>query len=371
MLRSALFAATRVAAQMLVPAAGQAQQVDPCRPVPLPELCDLVPTPAPAPTPEPDPGTGDDDTKGSPKEGDRSDRSGKGRARLRPMPFRMGGPESTLRLVSILSGLPRYGVPLSEALLEVSGPFPVAGLSWWANDWHACRDGCRRLHQGLDMFARHGTPLVAIADGVVTSRGNGGLAGMSVEITDHRGVQYFYAHLSGWAPGIEKGTAVRKGQVLGYVGNTGNAASTPPHLPLEVQPGGKPVPPKPRVDRWLEDAERRAIDLVVEVTGKPPAGGRDFRTDRLLDVAGPWGAGAGAPPDVLLLAGLQPSLPTLHLAQEALGVMAWEIDWEARAEAELAALGRRARRWLADPDPTAGLVLGFGMELGQAGSTIR
>jgi hypothetical protein len=223
----------------------------------------------------------------------------------------------------------------------VVGPFPVAGLAYWTDDWQACRDGCTRFHEGLDIFAKSGTPLVAAADGFVSQRLVGDLSGISVEITDAQGVQYFYAHLSAWAPVIQVGDQVRVGQVVGYVGNTGNAISTPPHLHLEVQPGGVPVPPKPLVDRWLKLAELRAEQLVSKVTGQPVESLTEasaFRLTRLFDLTG-GGETLGTGTDGLLaLAGIQPSVSSLELARAALEEMAWEIYWGGQADAQLAAL---------------------------------
>jgi murein DD-endopeptidase MepM/ murein hydrolase activator NlpD len=367
-MRRAVLVLAFVAAQFLAPLPGSAQQVDPCEPIPIPELCDESPLPIPSESPPPEPVPGDGTSNSSPDQ-DHQPRQNKERHRRNEEPsprFVLGGPKNTLRLMSILSVLPRYGMSLDRAVLRVVGPFPVAGLAWWANDWHACRDGCRRLHKGLDMFAREGTPLVAVADGVVTQKAVGGLSGIGVEIRDARGVQYFYAHLSRWAEGLREGMRVRRGQVIGYVGNTGNAATTAPHVHFEFQPKGMPRPPKPHVDRWLRMAEQRAIELVERVTGKPISkvaiAANDFRTTRLLDLAGDLGGGDLASEQMFLLAGLQPALPSLPVARQTVGQMAWEIDWGERAEAQLIALAREYERLLAEEQLAARLPLGFGLQ---------
>jgi murein DD-endopeptidase MepM/ murein hydrolase activator NlpD len=371
-MRRAVLISVFVAAQILAPLPGSAQQVDPCEPVPIPELCEEEPLPNPtgSPPPQPLPGDGDGTDQVTSDEGDNQDanRHQKKKERHRqdresPPAFVMGGPKNTLRLMSILSVLSRYGMPLERAVHRVVGPFPVAGLAWWTNDWHACRDGCRRLHQGLDIFARHGTPLVAAADGVVTQKAVGGLSGIGVEIRDARGVEYYYAHLSRWADGLREGMRVSRGQVIGYVGNTGNAIGTLPHVHFELQPRGVPRPPKPLVDRWLEMAERRAIELVERVTGKPISKvtftESDFRITRLFDLAGDLGSGDLASEQMFLLTGLQPALPSLPMARQTVGQMAWEIDWGERAEAQLIALAEEYERLLAEQQLAAGLPLGF------------
>jgi hypothetical protein len=209
----------------------------------------------------------------------------------------LGPPNSTARLVGILAPLEGTGVSLGEALRRVAGPFPVAGEATWSNDWHAARcNPTPHPHKGIDIFAEAGTPLVAASDGRITQRGVGAVSGLHVEITDEGGVQYFYAHLSGFAPGLEYGQRVEMGDVIGYVGTTGNARGTSPHVHLELQPNGTPIPPKLFIDRWLEIAERKAVRWarsvrakVVEAPhlqrGKPgvEAAGLVTLPDRILD----------------------------------------------------------------------------------------
>jgi murein DD-endopeptidase MepM/ murein hydrolase activator NlpD len=177
-----------------------------------------------------------------------------------PEPPGMDGPQSTTTLGNLLiRAHRRTGMPLSKGFLKVAGPFPVAGPASWSNDWHAFRP-CPypHLHEGLDIFSQQGTPLVAVARGVVTEVGTSSTPGNYVEIRNAGGTEFFYAHLSAFAKRLHEGQRVHQGQVVGYMGNTGNARGTSPHLHLEVQPGGVPTPPKPFVDRWLLTAIRQA-----------------------------------------------------------------------------------------------------------------
>jgi hypothetical protein len=180
---------------------------------------------------------------------------------------------STARLVAILNDLGPTGVSLQDAFLQVVGPFPVAGLATWHDDWHAYR--CCPVpheHQGIDIFAARGTPVVATFDGTVTQKVvDPDWGGLGIEITDGGGTQYYYAHFDRFADGVALGDRVTQGEVIGYVGTSGNAPENAPHLHFEVQPGGIPVPPMPYLNQWLDQAEAEATLLVIERTGHAPS----------------------------------------------------------------------------------------------------
>jgi peptidoglycan LD-endopeptidase LytH len=108
------------------------------------------------------------------------------------------------------------------------------------------RDGGRRSHHGVDIFAKRGTPVVAAADGIVSSVGTNGLGGNVVWVArpGHREMHY-YAHLDRQL--VTPGTLVKAGDVLGTVGNTGNARRTPPHLHFGIYASGGPVDPLPYI----------------------------------------------------------------------------------------------------------------------------
>ncbi len=99
--------------------------------------------------------------------------------------------------------------------------------------------GYRRMHAGMDFRARHGTPIVAVTDGRVSGAGRMGGCGKAVRLQHGGGIDTRYCHMSRIA--VSKGQAVRRGQVIGYVGSTG--LSTGPHLHYELYRGGKAVNP--------------------------------------------------------------------------------------------------------------------------------
>jgi murein DD-endopeptidase MepM/ murein hydrolase activator NlpD len=118
---------------------------------------------------------------------------------------------------------------------------PVAGPRAFGDTWGAARSG-GRSHEGVDMMSPGGTPLVAVESGSVqfkTTR----LGGNSVWLNGNSGTRYFYAHLSAWEGSSR---SVSQGEVIGYVGATGNTTAN--HLHFEVHPGGgRAVNPYPYV----------------------------------------------------------------------------------------------------------------------------
>ena len=126
--------------------------------------------------------------------------------------------------------------------------FPVQGVCSYENTWHAPR-GTNRLHLGVDIIAKEGNLLYAVADGTITkmySTATDKLAGNGVRLTMADGTYFFYGHMQKIADGITIGTKVKAGQVVGYLGKTGG--TTTPHLHLEVHPlGGAAIDPTPVV----------------------------------------------------------------------------------------------------------------------------
>ncbi|RYD97231.1 MAG: M23 family metallopeptidase [Sphingobacteriales bacterium] len=125
--------------------------------------------------------------------------------------------------------------------------FPVAGNGSRIKDkWGASRGGGVRLHKGIDIHARKGTPVVALADGIITERAVMPVGGKTLWLHP-AGASWtaYYAHLD--KQFVREGQHVKKGQVIGTVGNTGNARSTPPHLHFGVKRDAHWVNPLPYV----------------------------------------------------------------------------------------------------------------------------
>jgi murein DD-endopeptidase MepM/ murein hydrolase activator NlpD len=134
--------------------------------------------------------------------------------------------------------------------------FPVAGEHSFIDTFGAPRDGGRRRHKGNDIFAAKGTPVVAVADGTISLMDTGDLAGQYIGLRHDDGWRSMYMHLNndtpgtddgraiGFAEGIKEGMHVTAGTVIGFVGDSGNAESTPPHLHFELhQPDGLKINP--------------------------------------------------------------------------------------------------------------------------------
>ena len=123
---------------------------------------------------------------------------------------------------------------------------PVAGVkpAQLSDTYTQARAGGARIHDAIDIMAPEGTPVAAAADGTVEklffSSGGGGITAY-VRSPDQRWI-YYYAHLQGYAPGLAEGQRVKRGQLIGRVGHTGNASPGGPHLHFAIhrmQPGEK------------------------------------------------------------------------------------------------------------------------------------
>lgn len=126
-----------------------------------------------------------------------------------------------------------FGRDLPSVVLDAA---PVRGACRFANSWQATRGG-GRLHAGVDLISPAGTPVVAAANGTLSRQTTGGSrSGNAWWLTTSTGTYFFYAHLASFSNGLSVGSRVQAGDVIGYVGSTGNAVS--PHLHFEIHPGG-------------------------------------------------------------------------------------------------------------------------------------
>lgn len=181
------------------------------------------------------------------------------------------GPRTTKDVIDLLGSIGAS----DQKVAEVLTPFPVAGPAKYSNDWHAPRHTPYfHPHLGTDIFAPRGTPIVSPTDGVVQNvRVETAIGGNSLRVVGPSGDFFYFAHLDGFAPGIDDGRLVDAGTVLGYVGDSGNALGTPPHLHFEAHPGGgEATPPLPLLDQWLADARAEAQQMAgIEPQPAPQA----------------------------------------------------------------------------------------------------
>ena len=153
-------------------------------------------------------------------------------------------------------------LPAGEALAEESYPlvFPVVGDHHYSDTWGAARSG-GRTHEGTDIMADKMTPVVAAASGTVGWMRSGvGTDCCMMALNHDDGWSSWYIHLNndtpgtddgmgfGFAPGIERGVHVEAGQLIGWVGDSGNAEWTAPHLHFELhKPGVGAINPYPHL----------------------------------------------------------------------------------------------------------------------------
>ena len=164
-------------------------------------------------------------------------------------------PESRLRAISTKGGF----------------AFPVKlGRHRYSDDWGAARQNTGR-HQGNDIFAPAGTPVLAVTDGVLRRVGTARVPGNRLYLYSKSGDYYFYGHLSSFESAAREGARVKAGQVLGFVGSTGDAEPTPPHVHFEVHPGGGgPVNPYPFLRAWEKKRDVPTAAWVGRYAGTRP-----------------------------------------------------------------------------------------------------
>ncbi len=171
--------------------------------------------------------------------------------------------------------IPQVGPKPAAASSTAQYVFPVFGsTATFTSDYGAPRAGTG-WHQGNDIFAPIGVPVLAVADGVLSKVGVNTLGGNRLWLTDDLGNAYYYAHLSGYAAHVVDGIRVRGGEIIGFVGNTGQAITTPPHLHFEIHPGdGASIDPYPYLLAWQRGTSvSLAFSAAVVSRGQAPAVG--------------------------------------------------------------------------------------------------
>jgi len=154
-------------------------------------------------------------------------------------------PEATAPVVA-----PAADLRDRRLLIPVQGVVPAS----LTDTFYDARAGGLRVHHALDILAPRGTPVLAVEDGRVIRLHKGGAGGITVYQLDTAGrYGYYYAHLDHYADGVKEGMTVRRGNVLGYVGTTGNAPPGTPHLHFAIYEvadprrpwRGRPIDPYP------------------------------------------------------------------------------------------------------------------------------
>lgn len=156
---------------------------------------------------------------------------------------------------------------LAVAVFEAGSDIVIHGFTFPVGDPHSFWDsfGAPRMsgtqyehaHQGTDIMAPFGTPLLAAERGIITKMGSDVLGGTKIWVKGASGT-YYYAHLGRLADGMANGLVVEGGSVIGYVGDSGNARGGAPHLHFEIHPdGGAAVNPYPLL-RVVDDQAQRS-----------------------------------------------------------------------------------------------------------------
>lgn len=264
---------------------------------------------------------------------------------------------NTSKLLAAIQPLIDAGLTRDEAIAAGFGRFPLGGDANFSHDWWYPRfNPIFHLHEGTDIFAPRDTPVRSPADGVLR-QATGGAGGITAYVTTEDGTYYYLAHLAAYVPGQVSGQRVRMGEVIGYNGNSGNAAGGATHVHFEIHPAptktvstgrGRnkvtktvttpvrpgtplaPTDPKPYLDQWLTDAIANVPGILAELEANKPrvivATGltRQFADGR----GGVFAAPTTPSRDQLLWASsASPSGGALQLAQAEAAAVAQSMDW--------------------------------------------
>jgi len=172
-----------------------------------------------------------------------------------------------------------FGSPSDARPVLEAGPyvFPVVGPAAFVDSFGAPR-ATVSWHHGDDLFAPAGAPVIAVAAGTLFSVGWNDIGGKRLWLRDRQGNEFYYAHLSAFSPIALEGAKVVAGEVLGYVGTTGDAAGTPAHLHFEIHPVSMlglgydgAVNPTSYLESWRRLTEQSAAAVQADAAPRPGA----------------------------------------------------------------------------------------------------
>jgi murein DD-endopeptidase MepM/ murein hydrolase activator NlpD len=268
---------------------------------------------------------------------------------------------NTGKLLAAIQPLVEAGLSQDEAIAAAFGRFPVAGYANFVDDWWYPRFfPTFHLHEGTDVFAAYGTPVRAPADGVLR-QSNGPVGGLATYVTTDDGTYFYMAHLSAYPPGQTAGQRVKVGDIVGFVGDSGDAKGGAAHVHFEVHPAptrtittgrgknkvtrvetravrpGTVLPatdPKPYLDQWIVDALANIPNLLGQLEANRP---RIILATGLTRRFGDGRGGVFAAPtspsrdQILWASSASPSGGTLQLAQAEAAQAAQGLNWEVLA----------------------------------------
>jgi hypothetical protein len=193
----------------------------------------------------------------------------------------ISGSYSTTRIKKIGARLEAFGKRVPDRKLY--SPFIIAGPAQWTDTWGGVRHaeaGELRPHIGQDVFCDTGDAVLALEAGTVEFTTDP-LGGLVAKLHRPRGGYFYYAHLSRWnSKRFSTGDAVKAGDVIGFCGKSGNAATTPPHVHFGLNMGGM-VNPMPVLVDHLRAAQNRALKKLARIRKDLLGGTMLTRTKRM------------------------------------------------------------------------------------------
>ena len=186
-------------------------------------------------------------------------------------PAGVASPQSTSAVIESPVATPPPGPPAAAAVVDGASPegllLPVQGIAITEiQDTFGDARGSERQHEALDIMAPAGTPVLAVADGTIEKLFTSDRGGLTIYQFEPSGrFSYYYAHLQAYAPGLNEGAAVKRGDVLGTVGSTGNADPAAPHLHFAIF---RLTPEK----QWWTGTPVNPYPLLRDAAGVPAGG---------------------------------------------------------------------------------------------------